>query len=83
VWAILVARVCQLYPKAVAATIVAKFFQVMKRWQWPMPVILKQIDYTTRIGNLKVWNPQVCPYIAPELNLSNLDTRYTLATNIT
>jgi poly(A) polymerase len=82
VWAILVARVCQLYPKAVASTIVAKFFQVMKRWQWPMPVILKQIDYTTRIGNLKVWNPQVCPHITIELYLSNLDTRYTLATNI-
>jgi poly(A) polymerase len=60
VWAILVARVCQLYPKATASTIVFKFFRILEVWQWPMPVMLKHIDYTTRIGNLKVWNPKVC-----------------------
>lgn len=82
VWAILVARVCQLYPKALAATLVSKFFQIMKLWQWPMPVILKPIDYTTRIGNLKVWNPKACLHINPKANESNLDSRFILVTEI-
>jgi poly(A) polymerase len=58
-WAILVARVCQLYPKATASTVVMKFFRILEKWQWPMPVVLKHIDYNTRIGNLKVWNSKV------------------------
>ena len=31
-WAIAVARVCQLYPCAAAATIVSKFFRIMHQW---------------------------------------------------
>jgi hypothetical protein len=31
-WAMLVARVCQLYPNAVAGAIVARFFTVMSKW---------------------------------------------------
>lgn len=40
----LVARTCQLYPNAVAATLVHKFFLVFSRWKWPHPVLLKQPD---------------------------------------
>lgn len=40
----LVARTCQLYPNAVAATLVHKFFLVFSRWKWPQPVLLKQPD---------------------------------------
>ncbi|KAF7322023.1 hypothetical protein MKEN_00725000 [Mycena kentingensis (nom. inval.)] len=43
-WAMLVARVCQLYPNAVAGAIVSRFFTVMSKWQWPQPVLLKQIE---------------------------------------
>ncbi|KAJ7768150.1 Poly(A) polymerase central domain-containing protein [Mycena maculata] len=43
-WAMLVARICQLYPNAVAGAIVVRFFTVMSRWQWPQPVLLKQIE---------------------------------------
>ena len=57
VWAMLVARTCQLYPKAAAATIVAKFFQIMKIWRWPLPVLLKKNDDGP--GNMRVWNPKV------------------------
>jgi poly(A) polymerase len=31
-WAMLVAKVCQMYPKAVASTIVSKFFLVFDQW---------------------------------------------------
>lgn len=31
-WAILVARVCQLYPNASAGAIVSKFFRIMHKW---------------------------------------------------
>ena len=58
-WAMLVARVCQLYPHAVGATIVDKFFFVMKDWKWPTPVLLKEIE--TGNGKEKVWNPAIYP----------------------
>lgn len=56
-WAMLVARVCQLYPHAVGSTIVNKFFFVMKDWKWPLPVMLKEIEQGN--GKEKVWNPQI------------------------
>lgn len=56
-WAMLVARVCQLYPKATSSTIVLKFFRVMSIWNWPEPVILKPYDKFD-IGK-RVWNPKV------------------------
>ncbi|KEY64317.1 hypothetical protein S7711_06361 [Stachybotrys chartarum IBT 7711] len=56
-WAMLVARVCQLYPKAATSVIVNKFFLVIKQWRWPQPVLLKPIEK----GDLpvRVWNPKV------------------------
>lgn len=56
-WAMLVARVCQLYPHANGAIIVARLFFVMKNWNWPTPVMLKEIES----GKEKVWNPQLYP----------------------
>ena len=58
-WAILVARVCQLYPHAVGATIVNKFFNVMKAWKWPTPVMVKEIEKNS--GKERVWNPAIYP----------------------
>jgi len=40
----LVARTCQLYPRAAAATIVHKLFMVFSQWPWPKPVLLRKID---------------------------------------
>ena len=56
-WAMLVARTCQLYPNAVAATLVHKFFLVFSNWKWPHPVLLKQPD-NVNLG-LQVWDPRV------------------------
>lgn len=56
-WAMLVARVCQLYPMAASATIILKFFRLMERWQWPQPVLLKHIESGPL--RVRVWNPKV------------------------
>ena len=42
--AILVARICQLYPNAVSAVIVTKMFKIFAEWKWPLPIYLKQIE---------------------------------------
>ena len=55
-WAMLVARVCQLYPNEIAGGIVTRFFIIVIQWPWPQPVLLKNIED----GPLKtrVWNPR-------------------------
>lgn len=63
-WAMLVARVCQLYPKANGAVLVNKFFHIMQRWPWPQPVLLKKVEEGPL--QVRVWNPQVrtsCPFL--------------------
>ncbi len=55
-WAMLVARVCQLYPNAAASTLVQKFFLVFLKWQWPQPVLLKKPE---EVGlGFPVWDPR-------------------------
>ncbi|GFV78137.1 poly(A) polymerase gamma [Trichonephila clavipes] len=56
-WAILVARICQLYPNATASTLVHKFFLVFSMWKWPTPVLLKK-SMENKL-NLQVWDPRV------------------------
>ncbi|CAL5866937.1 uncharacterized protein PFLUO_LOCUS1149 [Penicillium psychrofluorescens] len=56
-WAMLVARVCQLYPQATGSVIVGKFFRIMNKWAWPQPVLLKPIEEGPL--QIKVWNPQL------------------------
>ncbi|KAI9179284.1 polynucleotide adenylyltransferase [Blastocladiella emersonii ATCC 22665] len=58
VWAMLVARVCQLYPNANAGTIVLKFFAIMFAWKWPQPVLLKPIEEGP-LSNVRIWNPKL------------------------
>ncbi|XP_057589526.1 poly(A) polymerase alpha isoform X5 [Hippopotamus amphibius kiboko] len=58
-WAMLVARTCQLYPNAIASTLVHKFFLVFSKWEWPNPVLLKQPEECNL--NLPVWDPRVNP----------------------
>ncbi|KGQ85140.1 Poly(A) polymerase PAPa [Candida albicans Ca529L] len=56
-WAMLVARICQLYPNAVSAVIVEKFFHIYSQWAWPQPVLLKQIEDGPL--QVRVWNPRL------------------------
>ncbi|AGO10452.1 AaceriABL002Cp [[Ashbya] aceris (nom. inval.)] len=56
-WAMLVARICQLYPNACSAVIVARFFHILTRWSWPQPVLLKPIEDGPL--QVRVWNPKI------------------------
>ena len=61
--AVLVARTCQLYPNAIASTLVHKFFLVFSKWEWPNPVLLKQPEECNL--NLPVWDPRVSVLFFP------------------
>jgi poly(A) polymerase len=58
-WAIITARVCQLYPNAAAGALVSKFFRIMHKWDWPLPVLLKNIDDGPLA--VRIWNPKIYP----------------------
>ncbi|KAG0904605.1 hypothetical protein G6F33_002386 [Rhizopus arrhizus] len=60
-WAILVARVCQLYPHASASTLISKFFHILTSWSWPSPVMLKAVEDGPAFANTKPWNPKLNP----------------------
>ncbi|XVF35394.1 hypothetical protein REPUB_Repub18cG0141900 [Reevesia pubescens] len=58
-WALLVARVCQLYPNAIPSMLVSRFFRVYTQWRWPNPVMLCLIE-EDELG-FPVWNPRKNP----------------------
>ncbi|KAI8081825.1 Poly(A) polymerase central domain-containing protein [Gilbertella persicaria] len=58
-WAMLIARICQLYPNACAASIVNRFFAIMSRWKWPQPVLLRPLEDGPL--QVRVWNPKLYP----------------------
>ncbi|CAN1296592.1 Nuclear poly(A) polymerase 1 [Linum perenne] len=55
-WALLVARICQLYPNALPNMLVSRFFRVYTQWRWPNPVMLCAIE--ERSFGLQVWDPR-------------------------
>ncbi|XP_038894281.1 nuclear poly(A) polymerase 1 isoform X2 [Benincasa hispida] len=58
-WALLVARICQLYPNALPNMLVARFFRVFTQWRWPNPVMLCANEEGS-LG-LPVWDPRRNP----------------------
>lgn len=63
-WAILVARICQLFPHYATAALVKRFFRVYDRWNWKNPVVLCPIQEHLNVPGLafKVWNPKQNPH---------------------
>jgi len=55
-WAILVGRICQLYPNASPSMLISRFFRVYSKWKWPNPVMLCHIEEGS-LG-LPVWDPR-------------------------
>jgi len=63
-WALLVARVCQLYPYYAPSQLVNRFFFVYDQWNWSKPVMLCEIQEPQNVPGLtgfKVWNPKTNP----------------------
>jgi poly(A) polymerase len=60
-WAILSARVCQMYPNFTPLQICSKFFLVFSRWNWSNPVTLCPITHSNEVGlmGFKIWNPKL------------------------
>ncbi|KAL9648156.1 hypothetical protein ABK040_012689 [Willaertia magna] len=57
-YAILVAKICQMYPNAAPSTLLTKFFTVYHQWNWgKVPVLLKPIEEGSL--NFRIWNPKV------------------------
>jgi len=59
-WALLTARICQLYPRAVPSTLVSRFFRIYTQWPWPAPILLTNIEDGGPLSR-KVWNPRINP----------------------
>ncbi|KAL2342380.1 hypothetical protein Fmac_003665 [Flemingia macrophylla] len=58
-WALLVARICQLFPNALPNMLVSRFFRVYTQWRWPNPVMLCDIEEGS--FGLQVWDPRRYP----------------------
>ncbi|KAF5181022.1 Poly(A) polymerase [Thalictrum thalictroides] len=58
-WALLVGRICQLYPNALPSMLVSRFFRVYTQWRWPNPVMLCAIEEGS-LG-LSIWDPRRNP----------------------
>lgn len=92
-WAILTARVCQLYPNASASYLLSRFFKVYDRWKWSItqqsaPVLLCSISHGNPTMGFKVWSPHAnqrhfMPIITPaypSMNTTHNVSASTLAT---
>lgn len=90
-WALLVARVCQLYPYASASQLIHRFFFFFALWDWSHPILLCPIkEYVDKPGlmSFQVWNPKLnpqdryhlMPIITPSFPCMNSTHNVTLTT---
>lgn len=58
-WAILTAKICQLFPKLAPNRLMEKFFTVFCKWHWKIPVLLCDIKEPKGAEATKQWNPRL------------------------
>jgi poly(A) polymerase len=63
-WAMLTARVCQLYPNAAPNTLIQKFFMFYMLWKWPTPIMLTNIIQVDKLNHIQ-WNQQYSKDLFP------------------
>ena len=62
-WAILVAKVCQLYPKCKSNKLIRKFFELYGSWDWENPVQINEIKRDVEFScPLTVWSKEAIPH---------------------
>ncbi|KYQ91138.1 poly(A) polymerase [Tieghemostelium lacteum] len=68
-YALLTARICQLYPNAAPSTLIHRFFKVYEGWKWPAPVLLNHIQeggiFAAKVWNQKKDKGHLMPIITP------------------
>lgn len=93
-WAILTARICQLYPNAAPSLLLSRFFRIYDEWKWgaagATPVMLCNISPGIPSLGFKVWSPiapgsarHIMPVITPSfpsMNTTHNVSRFTLQT---
>lgn len=57
-WTILVAFVCQMFPKATISSVIHRFFTVMSTWSWPTPVLISKPYESPELESCVQWSPQ-------------------------
>lgn len=58
-YAICVARICQMYPRASPFDLLLRFFETLSAWKWPAPILLRPV---ADLGlHLKIWDPRIYP----------------------
>lgn len=60
-WAILVGRVCQLYPNASTSMLASRFFRFYTTWKWPLPIKLCHTDEGMLGLGFPIWDPRRNP----------------------
>ncbi len=66
-WAILVAKICQLYPNLAPNRLLEKLFDTYCHWNWKLPILLCEMKEPKGILPLKNWNPKSCEGEQPHL----------------
>ncbi|KAJ0397434.1 hypothetical protein P43SY_009289 [Pythium insidiosum] len=58
-WTVLVAFICQMFPKATLASVIHRFFSVLSTWSWPTPILLTTpYDCPAGVDSSLQWCPQ-------------------------
>ncbi|CAG9477842.1 unnamed protein product [Plasmodium vivax] len=90
-WALLTAKICQLYPNYNVSQLIGKFFRVYSIWNWKYPVLIQNINkynHVDGLRNFSVWDPEknikdklhVMPIITPAFPCMNSTHNVTYCT---